>query len=79
MSSIWLTNSALVYEPECGEVGDGLRGLSHCVQLYIGAQVNFKDLTYDVYERLYEPQVPDSLTYSRKKSPNFYWTFIKLC
>jgi hypothetical protein len=37
-----LTNSALVYEPKCG--GVDLRGLSQCLQLYTGAQINFGDL-----------------------------------
>ncbi len=39
----WLTNSALVYEPNCG---GGFRGLSQRVQLYThGAQIYFVDLT----------------------------------
>ncbi len=42
----WLTNSALVYEPKCGERGGGgLWGLSQSVQLYTGAQINFGDLS----------------------------------
>ncbi len=47
----WLTNSAsaLVYVPNCG--GRGLWGLSHLVQLYTEAKINFGDpapyLTYD--------------------------------
>ncbi len=40
-----LTNSALVFEPEWGEGGGELRGLSQWVQLYTGAQINFGDLT----------------------------------
>ncbi len=41
----WLTNSALVYEPKCGERGGGLWGLSQSVQLYTEAQINFGDLS----------------------------------
>ncbi len=49
MSSVWLTNSALVYEPKCGGRGE-LRGLSQWVrtvrvQLWTEAQINFGDLT----------------------------------
>ncbi len=41
----WLPNSALVYEPKCGERGRDLRDLSQWVQLYTGAQINFGDRT----------------------------------
>ncbi len=40
----WLTNSALVYEPKCGERGE-ITGLQPMVQLYTGAQINVGDLT----------------------------------
>jgi hypothetical protein len=42
MSSILLTNSALVYEPKCG---GSCRGLSQWIQLYTGAKINSGDLT----------------------------------
>jgi hypothetical protein len=57
----WLTNSALVYEPKCGGRGE-LRGLSQCVRLYKGAQMNFGDLipylTYDWQTRLQVVCIP---------------------
>jgi hypothetical protein len=40
MSSILMTNSALVYEPKCAGGGGVVR-----YQLYKGAQINFGDLT----------------------------------
>ncbi len=36
----WRTNSALVYEPNCGGGGE-LRGLSQWVKLYTGTLINF--------------------------------------
>jgi hypothetical protein len=47
LSISWLTNSALVYKPKCGEGGGGVQSCT----VYIGAQINFGDLnpyfTYD--------------------------------
>jgi hypothetical protein len=45
MSSIWLTNSALVYEPKCGGGGSQPSQPMSTVQLYTGAQINFGDIT----------------------------------
>ncbi len=44
MSSSWLTNSALVYEPKYGGRG-GVAGFGQWVQMCTGAQINFGDLT----------------------------------
>ncbi len=43
-----LTNCAHVYEPKCKGMGE-LRGLSQWVQLHIGAQINFGDVTYGLF------------------------------
>jgi hypothetical protein len=52
----WLTNSALVYEPKCGERGE-LRGLKPMSTAYKGAQINFEDLTpYLTYAFTTEPE-----------------------
>jgi hypothetical protein len=54
----WLTNSVLVYEPKCGGRGRGeLRGLSHWVQKYTEAQINFVDLTPDLTYEIQYTQV----------------------
>ncbi len=48
-----LTNSALVYEPKCGGVGEW-RGLSQWVQLYTRAKINFGDLTPSIFNLWYK-------------------------
>ncbi len=58
----WLTNSALVYEPKSGGEGE-LRGLSQWVQLYTGAQINFRDQTpYLTYAFTEHTVLPRKLT-----------------
>jgi hypothetical protein len=45
MSSIWLTNSALVYEPRCGGRGGVAGSQPMNTAVYTGAQINFGELT----------------------------------
>ncbi len=57
----WMTNSALVWVQMRGE----LRGLSQWVQLYTGAQINFRDLTPYL-------KVPKCEIFDRSDFPDFY-------